>query len=192
MMDDLIKLVRTYRLTAGLADRERLADAIFAQIEPAMRRFVEGKIRPQYSDDVLQEALKAIVISLPKFSGQTSDSFVSWCRGVARHKIYDQYKDNLETSERFQGLPPEEIWELVDLSAADEPVTAADRLDLEYAMKLLAAAKPGCDEFLWRHIAMDEDYEIIGEDHAMSYDAVRMQVGRCLDEAREIARKLNN
>lgn len=188
-MDDLTKLVRTYRLTAGLADRERLADAIFAQVEPAMRLFVNGKIRPQFADDVLQEVLKAIVISLPKF---TSDDFLKWCRGIARHKIYDQYQDNLKASERFQGLPPEEIWELVDLSSADEPLNSADRLDLELAMKLLAEANPGCDEFLWRRIAMEEDYEIIGEDHAMSYDAVRMQVGRCLDDAREIARKLKD
>jgi hypothetical protein len=28
-MDDLIKLVRTYRVTAGLAERQRLADSIF-------------------------------------------------------------------------------------------------------------------------------------------------------------------
>ena len=27
-MDDLIKLVRTYRVTAGLAERQRLADAL--------------------------------------------------------------------------------------------------------------------------------------------------------------------
>lgn len=188
-MDNLTKLVRTYRLTAGLADRERLADAIFDQVEPAIRLFVNGKIRPQFADDVLQEALKAILISLPKFTG---DDFLNWCKGVARNKIYDQYKDNRQTSERLQGLPPEEIWELVDLSAADEPLTTADRLDLKMAMKLLAETKPGCDEFLWRRIAMDEDYEIIGEDHDMSYDAVRMQVGRCLDEAREITRKLKD
>lgn len=186
-MDDLTKLVRTYQLTAGLADRERLADVIFAQVEPAMRLFVNGKIRPQFADDVLQEVLKAIVVSLSKF---TSSDFLAWCRGVARHKIHDQYQDNKKASERFQGLPPEEIWGLVDFSAAVEPLNSADRLDLETAMKLLAASKPGCEEFLWRHIAMDEEYDVIGEDHDMSYDAVRMQVGRCLDEAREIARKL--
>ncbi|TAK95978.1 MAG: sigma-70 family RNA polymerase sigma factor [Verrucomicrobia bacterium] len=182
-MDDLIKLVRTYRLTAGLADRERLADAIFAVIEPAMRLFVNGKIRPQYADDVLQEVLKAIVISLPKFTG---DDVLKWCRGVARHKIYDQYKINTKTGERFQALPPEEIWELVDLSAAAEPLTVADRLDLDYAMKMLAASKPECQEFLWRHIGLEEDYGTIGEDHDMSYDAVRMQTGRCLETVREL------
>ena len=124
-MDDLIKLVRTYRLTAGLADRERLADAIFAVVEPAMRLFVNGKIRPQYADEVLQEALHAIVISLPKFSGHRSADFMKWCRGVARHKIYDQYQDKLKTNERFQGLPPEEITELIGLSAATTPLDVA-------------------------------------------------------------------
>ena len=74
-MDDLIQLVRAYQKTAELADRERLGDAIFAELEPELRRFVKGKIRPQFADDVLQEALKAIVISLPTFSRQTGDDF---------------------------------------------------------------------------------------------------------------------
>ena len=39
-MDDLIKLVRTYRLAAGLAERIRLAEEIFRLIEPDLRFFV--------------------------------------------------------------------------------------------------------------------------------------------------------
>ena len=45
-MDDVIQLVRAYQKTAELADRERLGDAIFAELEPEGRRFVKGKIRP--------------------------------------------------------------------------------------------------------------------------------------------------
>ena len=183
MMDDLIKLVRTYRLTAGLADRERLADAIFAEVEPAMRLFVEGKIRPQYSDDVLQEVLIAIIVSLPKFSG---DDFMKWCRGVARHKIYDQYKDNLKTSERFEALPLEEITELIGLSVATTPLATGERLDLDYAMKLLAESKPECVETLSKHYLQGLDYGEIAEEQNLNYDAARMKVGRCLETVREL------
>ena len=182
-MDDLIQLVRAYQKTAELADRERLADAIFTQIEPELRRYVNGKIRPQYADDVLQEVLKAVVISLPKFS---SEDFMSWCRGIARNKIYDQYQANAKASERFQALPPEEIVELVSLSVAATPLATGERLDLDYAMKLLAESKPECVESLLRHYVDGLDYGEIAEEQNVNYDAARMKVGRCLETVREL------
>jgi RNA polymerase sigma factor (sigma-70 family) len=182
-MDDLIQLVRAYLKTAELADRERLADAIFSQIEPELRRYVNGKIRPQYADDVLQEVLKAVVISLPKFS---SDDFMSWCRGIARNKIYDQYQANAKASERFQALPPEEVTELVSLSVAATPLATGERLDLDYAMKLLAESKPECVESLLRHYVDGLDYGEIAEEQNLNYDAARMKVGRCLETVREL------
>jgi hypothetical protein len=39
-MNDLIKLVKTYRLTAGLAERIQLAEEISRLIEPDLRVFV--------------------------------------------------------------------------------------------------------------------------------------------------------
>lgn len=182
-MDDLIQLVRAYQKTAELADRERLADAIFTQIEPELRRYVNGKIRPQYADDVLQEVLKAVVISLPKFS---SEDFMSWCRGIARNKIYDQYQANAKASERFQALPPEEVTELVSLSVAATPLATGERLDLDYAMKLLAESKPECVESLLRHYVDGLDYGEIAEEQNVNYDAARMKVGRCLETVREL------
>jgi len=185
-MDDLIKLVRTYRLTAGLPDRERLADDIFSQIEPKMRLFVNGKIRPQFADDVLQEVLKAIVISLPTFSGLTSDGFVGWCRGIARHKIHNQYEANAKASERFQALPPEEIWEHMNASAQDMPFATGERLDLDYAMKLLAESKPECVEYLVKHFVDDLDYDEIAEEENIKENAMRMRIERCVETAREL------
>jgi hypothetical protein len=43
-MDDLIKLIRTYRLTPGLAERLRLVEEIFRQIEPDLRVFVFSSV----------------------------------------------------------------------------------------------------------------------------------------------------
>jgi RNA polymerase sigma factor (sigma-70 family) len=182
-MDDLIQLVRAYQKAAELADRERLGDAIFAELEPELRRYVNGKIRPQYADDVLQEVLKAVVISLPKFS---SDDVKKWCRGIAKHKIHDQYQANAKASERFQALPPEEIVELVGLSVAATPLATGERLDLDYAMKLLAESKPECVESLLRHYVDGLDYGEIAEEQNVNYDAARMKVGRCLETVREL------
>jgi DNA-directed RNA polymerase specialized sigma24 family protein len=182
-MDDLIKLVRTYRLTAGLTDRERLADDIFSQIEPAMRLFVNGKIRPQFADDVLQEVLKAIVISLPQFTG---DDVLKWCRGIARHKIHDQYQANAKASERFQALPPEEIWDYMNASAQDMPFATGERLDLDYAMKLLAESKPECVEYLLKHFVSDLDHDEIAAEENIKENAMRMRIERCLETVREL------
>src|SRR5579863_4629276 len=70
-MDQLIKLVRTYRLTTGLAERTRLAEDIFRAIEPRLRLFVFGAVRLDSAEDVLQEVLKAIVTSLKSFRGES-------------------------------------------------------------------------------------------------------------------------
>lgn len=169
-----------------MADRERLAEAIFTEIEPILRRYVERKIRPEFADDVLQEVLIAIVKSLPKFTGLTTDDFLSWCRGIARHKIHDQYQANAKASERFQALPPEEIVELIGLSVAATPLATGERLDLDYAMKLLAESKPECVEQLWKHFVEGFDYGEIAEELNVKYDAARMQVGRCLETVREL------
>jgi len=54
LMDDLIKLVRTYRLTAGLVERIRLAEEIFRRIEPDLRVFVFSSI----SNDAAKDAFR--------------------------------------------------------------------------------------------------------------------------------------
>jgi hypothetical protein len=71
MTDDLIKIVRTYRLPAGLLERLHLAEEIFRQVEPNLRLFVFSAIRPPAADDVLQEVLKAVATSMGKFAGET-------------------------------------------------------------------------------------------------------------------------
>src|SRR5580658_5603958 len=68
-MDDLIKLVRTYRLTAGLAERIRLAEEICRRIEPDLRYFVFSSVSHHAAEDAMQEILKAVAIGMKKFEG---------------------------------------------------------------------------------------------------------------------------
>jgi RNA polymerase sigma factor (sigma-70 family) len=183
-MEQVIKLVKTCRVSAGLAERLRLAEEIFRITEPDLRLFVFSQVRPQVAEDVLQEVLKAITSSLNKFKGGTDKEFRGWCIGIARHKIHDQY--HAQKHERLQPLPPEQLWQLVDASAQDAPLSAGDRHDLEYAMKLLAQSKPDCGSYLWQHYVLGLDYGEIAEEKAVSYDAARMKVGRCLEEVRKL------
>jgi hypothetical protein len=78
-MDDLIKLVRTYRLAAGLSERLRLAEQVFGLIMPDSRVFVFCRLPPQVAEDALQEVLKAIATGMSRFEGGTTKEFWAWC-----------------------------------------------------------------------------------------------------------------
>ena len=183
-MDELVKLVRSYRLTNGLTDRAQFAEAIFRVIEPELTLFVFKAVRPPFADDVVQEVLKAIVTSLRSFSGATDKEFWAWCYRIARNKINDQYR--AQANDRLQPMAPEDLWGLVDSSAETAPLATGERLDLEYAMKLLADSKPECGEYLWKHYVLGLDYGEVAEEQNVNYDAARMKIGRCLEEVRKL------
>ena len=75
---------------------------------------------------------------------------------IARNKLNDHYPQ--QSADRMQPMPPEDLWQMMELSAQDAPMTAADRHDLEYAMKLLTASKPECSDLLWKHYVIGLDY----------------------------------
>ncbi len=184
IMDDLIKLVRTYRLTAGLAERLRLAEEIFRHIEPDLRLFVFSSLSHDAAQDALQEILKAIATSLQKFQGDTIKEFWAWCYRIARNKLNDQFRK--QYADRLQPTPPEEMARMMEISAQHSPISPAIRHDLEHAMKLLTATKPDCYDLLWKHFVFGFDYGEIAVERNMSYDNVRMKIGRCLAEARSL------
>jgi len=183
-MEQIIKLVKTYRVSAGLAERLRLAEEIFRLIEPDLRFFVFKAIQPPSAEDVLQEVLKSITTSLKKFEGHTDKEFWAWCYRIARNRLNDHFRE--KASDRLQPMPPEELWQLVDASAQDAPLSAGDKHDLEYAMKLLTASKPECYDYLWKHFVFGLNYAEIAEERNLNYDNVRMKIGRCLDEAKSL------
>jgi RNA polymerase sigma factor (sigma-70 family) len=183
-MEDLIKLVRSYRLAAGLSERLRLAEQVFHLIEPDLRVFVFSSVSRQAGEDALQEVLKAVATGLKTFQGGTPKEFWGWCYRIARNKLNDQYRK--QYAERTVSVAPEELWQIMDASAQDAPLTAQNRLDLDYAMKLLAASKPECCDLLWRHFVIGLDYGELAEESDLKYDAVRMKVNRCLDEAKSL------
>jgi len=183
-MDDLIKLVKTYRLTVGVADRLRLAEEIFRLIEPDLRFFVFRAIQPPAAEDVLQEVLKAVATGMKKFAGGSKEQFWGWCYRIARNKLNDHFQRQATTRE--QPMPQDELWQLVESSPQVSPLSPADRHDLEYAMKLLTTSKPECYDYLWKHFVFGLGYGEIAEERNLSYDNVRMKIGRCLDEAKSL------
>jgi RNA polymerase sigma factor (sigma-70 family) len=183
-MDDLIKLVKTYRLTEGLSERLRLAEEIFRITEPELRLFVFSSVSSEAAKDALQEVLKAVATSLKKFRGDTVKEFWAWCYRIARNKLNDHFRS--KAADRMLPTSPEDLWRMMELSAQAAPISPAVRHDLDYAIKLLTAAKPECSDLLWRHYVIGLDYSEIAEERNLSYDNARMKIGRCLEEARSL------
>jgi RNA polymerase sigma factor (sigma-70 family) len=183
-MDELIKLVRTYRVTVGLAERLRLTDAILRLIAPDLRGFVFSALVPHAAEDVSQEVLISITNSLKKFERDSNGEFWEWCYVITRRRIYDHIRK--KANDRLLPMSHDEILDLLDASAQAEPMTAADRHDLEYALKLLDDSKPECRGYLWNHYVIGFDYSEIAEEQNLNYDNVRMKIGRCLEEAKSL------
>lgn len=183
-MDDVIKLVKTYRFTQSLPERLRLAEQIFQLIGPDLKLYVAGSVHRDAAADVFQEVLKAVAVSLARFSGSTVKEFWAWAYRITRNKISDHFRKH--AADRAQPMPVEELHALIDASARTAPFSPADRLDLDYAMKLLHAAKPDCHQLLWQHYVIGLDYGDLAEEYGLSYDAARMKVTRCLHDAQAL------
>ena len=74
-MDEIIKLVRTYRFADAIDERIRLAEEIFRLIEPDLRLFVFSSVSHHVAEDALQETLAAVAKSLKKFEGDSPKEF---------------------------------------------------------------------------------------------------------------------
>ena len=183
-MNDLIKLVKTYRLTAGVAERLVLAEEIFRVIEPDLRVFVFSAVNPVVAEDVLQDILFAISTGMSKFVGASKEEFWAWCYRIARNKLNDHFRE--QAASREQAMPPDELLQMAESSPQASPLSPVDRHDLEYAMKLLTASKPECYDYLWKHFVFGMAYGEIAQEQNLSYDNVRMKIGRCLDEAKSL------
>ena len=181
-MTSLLDLIRAYQQSPRLPERMRLAEEVIQVAGPALRAYVERRVPPGCVADTSQEILIAIAQNLHKFKGGTEREFWAWCYRIARNKCADAQRQR----------PEEEPWDthalqrLVESTAELEPYAAEERLDLDYAFQLLEGAKPRCRWLLWLRYILDWDYDAIAEATGLAHDAVRMQIGRCLELLRNL------
>jgi len=76
----------------------------------------------------------------------------------------------------------------IELSAQDSPINPGVRRDLEYIMNLLLALKPECYDLIWKHYITGFDYAEIADEKNSKYDAIRVKIGRCLQEAKTLTK----
>ena len=182
-MGEVIQLVKSYREAATLDQRLAIGDELLRRIAPDLQLFLLGSVQPDTAADLLQEILVLIVRGLVRFEGTTEPAFWAWCYRIARNKLADHFRGK---SMRLEPMAPEEIGRLIDASASVVPLSAEDRDDLAFALRLLAQSKPDCLEFLWSHFVAGFDYGEIAEERGLSYDNTRMKVNRCLETAQAL------
>jgi RNA polymerase sigma factor (sigma-70 family) len=184
MDDDLIKLVKTYRLTRGLAERLGLAERIVPLIQHDLKKLVFRDFRLADAEDVFQNVLAAIAKNLGQFRGNTTKEFWGWCNTIARNKIINQI--DRKQRDRLQPMPDEELELLLETSVAPGRLSAADRHDLDYALKLLTRSKPECRDYLWNYFVQGLDYAEMAAQEQLTSNNVRMRIVRCLETAQAL------
>lgn len=186
-MDDLIQLVRTYRFEKSLDQKLRIAEQVLRLIEPKLRLFCASSIADRTkAADTAQEVLIAIARDMGRFQGKATAEFWAWCYQIARHKIKDHFRRQGVQDDRFQPMDPGEIAQLLDGRTRRGAISAQDKMDLDYAVKVLRRAEPECLEFLWKHFVFGFGFVEMAQEFAITADAARMRVGRCLSAAQAL------
>lgn len=157
---------------------------LYVCLAPKLRGFIFGRIHANDASDVFQETMKGIFGGICKFQGQSERSLLAWSYTIARNKINDHLRRHC--SRRLEPLPDEEISEYVGASEKTEPLSAKDKLDCEFAMKLLKKAAPECHEYLWNRYMADMEYWDMATMYEVESDTMRMRIMRCLKTARAL------
>jgi RNA polymerase sigma factor (sigma-70 family) len=159
---------------------------LICEVGPALEAYARRRARTlDIALEIYQEVLIVIALNLESYRGNSDKEFWSWCYTIIRRKLANYIRD--EKPDKFDSF--DEV-NLRDVVAAGQPeISPGVEHDLKYALSLLAAAKPVCAVLLWVYHVLGWTYEAIGEMIGKSYDAVRVQLNRCMDEAQSLVEK---
>ena len=180
----LVQLIREYQKVDKLEHRLLLAEGIIKRVGPELQPFFASRWPPEQADELLQETLVAIAQGLMSVRAKADEEFWSWCYRIARNKHADQCRNKSAAKDDL--CDPQEMEQTVAASAVQVPISPGERLDLDYAMNLLRAAKPPCVDYLWSYYVQCLKYKDIAEAYNLPYDTVRMKVKRCLELAQQL------
>lgn len=186
LMGRQVNLARRYQEAESLEAKLALAEEVVCAVGSELRVFIHRRCGADKVEDIHQETLVGIAKGLARFYGQTEKQFWEWCYHVARNKIADQFRQKHRQEDPWE---TDALWQAVEAGAADEALSSGERLDLDYALKLLQEADPPCYDYLWSHYILEWDYSELARHFDLSYDAVRMRVKRCLELAQSLVAK---
>ncbi|MCL4180502.1 MAG: sigma-70 family RNA polymerase sigma factor [Verrucomicrobia bacterium] len=180
-MLDLLRHVWDYQKTDSLERRMQAAEALIIKVRPRLAAYVGGRVSVEDAKDVLQEAVIGIATNLHQFRGTTDEQVLAWCYQVAKYKLADLLRKKARHPE---SMDPDTLAQLVEATAAKQPMSLADRMDLEEAIRLLRTVDPPCYDIVYQRLWLELDWGTIGELHGKTEDAARMELRRCLQRAR--------
>ena len=185
-MENLIELVRRYQKAKGLKKRLHLADKIISAVSPRLEAFILRACKPPLAEDLLQDTLVKIARSMKDFRGDSEIQFRAWCYQVARNTLRDHFRKK-DIAERLEPFDSEDVRSVVDASSKEDPLSKAEKVDLDEALSLLEQARPPCRGYLWSRYIRGMGFREIAKEYGLKYDAARMQVKRCLELAVKLA-----
>jgi len=122
------------RLIAEVLKKDRKSTAEFVSLcADCVYPFVKNRVRPEITDDLVQEILLAAWQKLSSFRGDSS--LRQWLLGIAHHKVQDHYRKRIQ-----EGLVQEEADHSQQQAVAEfeERLEAGDRREqFDRVLKLL-------------------------------------------------------
>jgi RNA polymerase sigma-70 factor (ECF subfamily) len=185
-MENLIELVRRYQRAKGLTKRLHLADKIISAVSPRLEAFILRACKRSVAEDLLQETLVKIARNLDGFRGESEIQFRAWCYKIARNMLRDHFRKK-DIAERLEPFDSEDVRNVINASSKQDPLSRAEKVDLDEALSLLEQAKPPCRGYLWSRYIRGMGIKEIAKEYGLKYDAARMQVKRCLELAVKLA-----
>ena len=185
-METLIELVRRYQVAKDLDEKLDVGGQIISAVSPRLEAFILRACKPSVAEDLLQETLVKIARNLDRFRGELEIEFRGWCYEISRNILRDHFRRK-DIAERLEPFDSEDVRNVIDASSKQDPLSRAEKVDLEEAMSLLEQAKPPCRGYLWSRYIRGMGIKEIAKEYGLKYDAARMQVKRCLELAVKLA-----
>lgn len=179
----IINLVNAYKQENDGGRREHFAVLIYKAIIPRLVTYIRGEAYASEVDDILSKTLQAIFDGLDRARATTDQQFFSWCFSIAIHKAIDQRRKR-KKQEDIETFSPDEIE--ASFMASFKETDMGQNLDFEWAKEQLKRLKPQCRYLIWKHLIDELDLNEIASLLRKTYDAVRVQMKRCLADAEGI------
>lgn len=161
-------------------------EAVFA-VYPHMQAYVFSRVGELEGDAVVGEVLKVLLRDCGKVTATTRSGFFSWCYGVARNKVIDEYRSRSRGG--LVAIEPDELMVLIDKTTESSALSPGVLSDLRFILDLVRTAKSPCVELLQEHILFGVDAKIMAANYGISIGAMNRRIERCFALAQQLAKK---
>jgi RNA polymerase sigma factor (sigma-70 family) len=180
---------RTDAKSSKIAAKPFWGREIVLEVYPKIQAYIFTRIGPQGGEDVLQNAMEGIIKGMDLAKARERPQFFAWCYRIARNKLNDFFREKRDGRVEFVDLS--EIQELIVSETRDEAVPKGFYHDLDLLFGRIRHAKFPCGEMLRNKYLDGMSNKEMAELYDIRVDTLRMRVERCLETAKEIARKLS-